>query len=122
MDEISKNIVESLYSLTDMTAIVSDTDKILAAKGTRAKELVGKDISKELQKRIEERKAEVFNGEKATFALTKDGDGFLSQAVVPVVAGGDVLGAVILGDERRQIDLIRLKLSMLAADLIARQF
>ena len=123
MDDISKTVVESLNALTEMTAIVSDTDRVLAAKGARAKEFLSKDISRELQKTIDERSIKSFDEATGKLIITKDGDSFLSETVVPIVSEGDVLGSVILGSDRGgAIDGVRVKLASLAADLIARQF
>ena len=123
VEDIIKTVAESLYSVTEMNVVISNTDSIVAVKGKQAKELSDKSISPELIRLIGERRTVVFDGFEESVSLTTDGDRFKKQIIVPVICEGDALGAVILGDDREgAIDVGFIKLAMLSADFIARQF
>ena len=123
IEDTVKTVVESLYSVTEMNAVICNTDGVVAVKGKSAKDLINKSLSEELLKVIEERKAVICDGNTAgNVVLTRDGDRFSKQIIVPIVSDGDALGAVIVGDEKDgAIDVGYLKMAMLAADFIARQ-
>ena len=123
VEDIIKTVAESLYSVTEMNVVISNTDSIVAVKGKQAKEFSDKSISPELIRLIGERRTVVFDGSEESVSLTADGDRFKKQIIVPVICEGDALGAVILGDDREgAIDVGFIKLAMLSADFIARQF
>ena len=123
ISDISDSVVDALYSQSEMTALVVDFDNVVAVKGKGAKELAGKRVSSKLVDAITERKT-VFSGagDGGAIPLTEDGINYKNQVIVPIISGGDALGAVIIGDDRDEpVDAVRIKMTMLAADLIARQ-
>lgn len=123
IEDIIKNVADSLYTLTEMNVVVCGTDKVLAARGKGAKDLLDKDISEELSAAIADRRT-VFSddGGKEDLPVTADGRGFKKQIIVPLISEGDALGALVLGDDYEQnIDAGFLKMTMLAAEFIGRQ-
>ncbi len=99
IENVASDIAESLYVVTERTAIICDKEKIVSAKGNKSKELLGKEVSDEIKDMIEKRKSFASNvaENNAEIPLTKGGEiKFPCMAVVPVMAGGDTFGAVIL--------------------------
>lgn len=124
IENVAVDIAESLYAVNERTAIICDKEKIVSVKGNKSKELFGKDISDDLKDMIEKRKSFVSGVTEANaeIALTKSGEvKFPCMAVVPIIAEGDVLGAVILaGGEEQRISNGEIKSVRTASEYLAR--
>lgn len=100
LENFAELVTESLYTVNECTAILCDNEKIVSVKGSGSKELCGKLISEEVANLIEERKSYVGGN---SVAIAQDGDGqFASVVIVPILAGGDVFGAIILGNPTKE--------------------
>ena len=95
VERFSEGTAKSLHDQSGYLCAISDTDNILHAAGAGRKGLVGHAVS------------------EAT-----------AQLIVPIVAGGDCLGAVILLSEETGavMEPSCVKLARLTADIIASQF
>lgn len=124
IENVAVDIAESLYAVNERTAIICDKEVIVSAKGNKSKELIGKDISLDLKQMIEQRKSFVSNvaENNAETTLTKGGEiKFPCVVVVPVVANGDTLGAVILaGGEEQKMANGEIKSVRTASEYLAR--
>jgi AbrB family transcriptional regulator (stage V sporulation protein T) len=98
IERVAGQYAETLAAATGHTVLVCDNDSVMAAGGPGKKEYIGKSVSAELYKAFLARKNLVLNKTSdALLPVTKDGGGDAgSQAVAPVLAGGDVFGGVVL--------------------------
>lgn len=126
LENFSKATARSLHDLSGKLAVICDTDGVLYAYGDGKKELDGKPISAELEKLMKERRSYVANAAESGDVLPiVDGDeGVTAQMIVPVVSGGDCLGAVVLlsKTEGAKMEAGDVSLARLAADILAHQF
>ena len=104
-----------------------DTDGVLFACGEGKRDFSGKTLSPEIDKLLKERKSYVASEADGgtLIPITVPGDtNFSAQIVVPVVSGGDCLGAVALlyKEAGARVDADAVKLVRLTAEILANQF
>ena len=102
-------------------------DNILHAFGAGRKALLGHAVSDEITELMAARRshlASLAEGGRILPVVRDAESAFTAQLVVPIVAGGDCLGAVILLSEEAGaiMEASCVKLARLTADIIASQF
>ena len=118
LSNFAEDYAEALSKGTEHTAAICDEDTVIAAAGAHKKELLKKEISEALKMLIKDRKK--YHGGEGIVAV--DGSGLAVQAAYPIIANGDVGGAVLLintsGDAANDADI---KLVLSAAEFLGRQ-
>lgn len=127
IERFAEGTAKSLNSLSGLLALVADTDGVLVAAGNGRKEFAGKRISGGLDRLMQERKSYVANLAEGgdVVPVCEEEEGLVTaQTVVPVVSGGDCLGAVVLlsTEQGARIDANSCRLAQLAASILANQF
>ena len=127
VERFSEGTAKSLHDQSGYLCAISDTDNILHAAGAGRKGLVGHAVSDELTELMAARRshgASLAEGGRI-LPVVREGEGeATAQLIVPIVAGGDCLGAVILLSEETGavMEPSCVKLARLTADIIASQF
>lgn len=101
----SKQYAEALgYTLGHIVCIV-DRDQIISATGSQKKELVGKQISKALEQKINNRESVYYpNVDKETIPLYVGEEGrYTAMIIQPIISEGDAIGAVILCSKEEKV-------------------
>ncbi|MFR1984135.1 MAG: stage V sporulation T C-terminal domain-containing protein [Christensenellaceae bacterium] len=124
---LQRSAVKSLNDLSGKLAMICDTDEILCACGEGKKELDGKNLSEEMDKILKERRSYIANAAEGGDILpitSSREEGITAQVIVPIVAGGDCLGAVAVlsREEGAKLDNNVMNLVRLTADILANQF
>ncbi len=127
LEKFSEGTTRSLSDLSGYLAVISDTDEVLFASGDGRKEFAKKHISEHLEKIMRDRRSYIANvSEGGVVVPIAEGADFNATAeiIVPIVAGGDCLGAVTLltDKEGEKMENGALKLCRLTADILANQF
>ena len=127
LERFSEATVKSLNDLSGKLAMICDTDEILCACGEGKKELDGKNLSEEMDKILKERRSYIANATEGGDILpitSSREEGITAQVIVPIVAGGDCLGAVAVlsREEGAKLDNNVMNLVRLTADILANQF
>lgn len=106
-----------------LTAFVADCDRILAASGAGKRELAERSVSRPLERIMEGRKPYLSEGDAEQALLPCEGTQRTLLCVWPIIAAGDVLGAVgLLTDDRTQTpDAAQQKAVAVAAAFLAKQ-
>ena len=100
---------------------IADRDTFIAVAGAPRKHLLNKQISRNVENVITERKMAVCNG---PCYLTSDEDiSYQSAIIAPIVTSGDAVGAVILASKNSQVQMgdLETKLAETAAGFLGRQ-
>lgn len=123
----AQSVAEGIKETTEKDCIIVDKDQVVYATGTSKKELVGKDISYQLEKVIDEKKSLVLSktdGGSVVPVVNGDTLNTENQIIVPVMTGGDVFGGIILfdADKENRFNCSDVKLVSLGATFIAKQF
>ena len=111
VNTLAAQLAEVLSRQFALTAFVCDRDRILAVSGSGRRELADRSISQPLEKLMEARKPYQSPGNPEKTLLPCEGAPRVLLCAAPVLAGGDVTGAV-LGRHRQ-------KFAALAASLDA---
>ncbi len=127
LERFSKATARSLNDLSGKLAVICDTDGILHAYGDGKKELDGKNLSQDMERILRERRSYIANaidGGDVIPLTSSPEEPFTAQVIVPIVSGGDCLGAVaVLSKENgAKMDGVDMNLARLTADILANQF
>lgn len=123
LSSFAGDYVQSLSAASGRVAVISDTDQIIAASGA-GKKIVGKSISKKLEKAIKTREvvcAQSTDNDFIDIADVKEKE-FSSEYITPVISNGDAVGSVILlgKDSDSFFSEGQIKLVQCASDFIGR--
>lgn len=116
---------ESMAQTTGMTVCITDRDQVIAVAGGPKKELLQKNISRQLEHAINERETIVAGKDDKQFVpVTADEvEGVTAEVIAPIICEGDAIGAVaLLGrDARTKFGETEVKLVGTAAGFLGRQ-
>ncbi|MGB9976961.1 stage V sporulation protein T [Thermovenabulum sp.] len=128
LGDFAREYAEALHDSLGHIACISDRDTVIAVSGAPKKELMEKPISSDLEAIMDERKTVLISktSEKEYIKITQDEDGkvrYTSQVVVPIIAEGDPIGAVILLSKEPNVAMgeLEVKVAETAAGFLARQ-
>ena len=94
---------------------ICDQDQVIAASGPESKKYQGKQLSKDMEKRLFDR--DFFPEGSAYYPVTED-DTHTEQIIVPVISSGDSIGAVCFLSTKRTSSLGEAEQKV--ADMVAR--
>ncbi|MBE7086471.1 MAG: AbrB/MazE/SpoVT family DNA-binding domain-containing protein, partial [Clostridiales bacterium] len=120
LERFSKATARSLNDLSGKIAVICDTDGVLYAFGDGKKDLDGKPLSEDMDRIMRERRSYIANasegGDVIPLTNTRE-EGITAQVIVPIVSGGDCLGAVAVlsKDEGAKMDGADMNLARLTA-------
>lgn len=121
----AKEYAEALAQTTGMISCITDHDQVVAAAGLGSKELLGKEISKQLEEIIGERMGKCLNlNDRGKIPVTYDQkDIQMSQVIQPIICAGDAIGSVMLmgKSEKDQMGQAEKMLVQTAAGFLGRQ-
>lgn len=104
IDDLAQNLVDSVFSVLKFNAIVTDTNNIIAASSKIKKQVLNANISDYLISLIDRR--ESFNEQHMKkFCITEDFSVECSYCVNPIILNGDVIGLLIIYNEKSNIDV-----------------
>ncbi|MGL5437489.1 MAG: stage V sporulation protein T [Lachnospiraceae bacterium] len=116
---------EAMAQATGLMVCITDRDQIITVAGGPKKELIQKNISRQLESLINERETVVAKREEKTFVpiTTEEIEGVTVEAVMPIISEGDAIGAVALlsRDAKAKFGDTELKLVSTAAGFLGRQ-
>ncbi|MBS7304001.1 MAG: stage V sporulation protein T [Lachnospiraceae bacterium] len=124
MSTFAKQYAESLAQVSGHIALITDRDQFIAVSGGM-KNLLSKNISNELEDKIEKRQAVLSGrGERGFIAVAEDDGGeYVQEAICPIISEGDVIGSVILlnNDSKKKMGEVEQKLIQSASGFLGRQ-
>ncbi len=123
----AEGTAKSLSEQSGLLAVITDSDVVLAADGSGKKGLAGKTVSEKVTEIMQSRRSYLASRAEGgdVVPVTTDEDTMpAAQIIVPIVAGGDCLGCVMLlsSEEGFILESAHVKLARLTADIIAGQF
>lgn len=123
----AEGVAESIGQVMGKECYIADTDAIVYVSDNRLKEYVGKSISQQTEKYIKERKTVLLckSDGGTVFSICKGDDGqWENMIIVPIVAGCDCYGAVVVCDRDKsaRFSTSDVKFVSLGATFISKQF
>jgi len=122
----AKDYAETLSQTSGHITCIVDKDQIIAVSGSTnsKKEFLDKNISSDLEKAINQRNVLSANRNEANFIPVLEEDDpstYSNQYIAPIIAEGDVLGAVLLLSPDKKMGEVEGKLASSAASFLGRQ-
>lgn len=125
MGNFAQTYVESLAQISRSFVCITDTEQIIAAAGPGKKDFLEQPITRQLREAIVRRENfHAQSGEKRFLKVTPEQeDGYLSQAVSPVICEGDAIGAVVIQtkDKNSLVNETEMKLASCASLFLGKQ-
>ena len=109
---------------TGVIAIITDREKVIAASGGAGKALVGENISRRLERILDDRDEQLPVSERNRFIPVADGMAEEGEQIFSVIrSGGEIVGAVFLQskDGRRKMGELERKITAIAAEFLGKQ-
>ena len=123
MNTFARQYAESLCQVSGHVAVITDRDQIIAVSGG-FKTILGKDLSRELEDKLEHRETLVASRNEKGFIplIQEDMEEFCSEVISPIICEGDVIGAVILitANERVRMGEVERKLVQSASGFLGK--
>ena len=120
----AKEYAESLAQTAGHITCIVDKDQIIAVSGGGKKEFFEKHISPEMENCINRRTALIAERNDSNFVpvLEDDSpDSYNHQLIVPIIAEGDAMGAIIFLSKDQKMGEVEGKLAQTAAGFLGRQ-
>lgn len=127
LSEFASDYAETLAKTTGHIACITDKDTVIAVSGGSKKEFLEQNISKELEKVMDEREIYASNkNNDVSIPITKNDNQdrkFNSQVIYPIISQGDVIGSVILlsKEQNKKMNETELKVAQSAAGFLSSQ-
>lgn len=125
IDNFAKQYAESLAQVSGYKVIISDRDQIIAVAGGAKRDMIGKNISNDLENLINERDNLTTEGGHVRAIPIYEGqdEPMEFQVVYPIICEGDIIGSVIImgKDEKQNVSATEQKLAGVAASFLGRQ-
>ncbi len=127
LDKFSEATARTLSDLSGLLTVIADTDEILSAVG-EGKRGLGRHLSREMDRVLRERRSYLADRSDGGAVLPvtegEETDAYYAQLIIPIVSGGDCLGAVVLLSVKEgvKIENASIKLAQLTAEMLANQF
>lgn len=126
LNEFAGEFIESAYSILGDSAIVTDTDQVVAVSGGSKREYLDKRISPEVEKIIQGKSIKLMYDAEAVQAITNEESenrDYKSQVIVPIISQGDPIGSVIFfsRDQEHKLGEMEIKTAEIAAHFLAKQ-
>ena len=125
LSEFATGYAETLAKTTGHIALIADRDQCIAAAGSGNKQLLGKNLSKEMEEKMNARETICASrGELGYVPITEDEtEGYWHEVMIPILAQGDIIGAVVLlaNDENNPMSEVEVKLAQSAAGFLGKQ-
>jgi len=114
---------EVLYKAAGVPVVVCDRDHVIAVAGIPKKELIERRASVQLEEIMEQRKSFAFSTQDGKKLQPVEGSDRLALVASPILAAGDVAGAVILiaSDTSASAGETEIKLISVAASFLGKQ-
>lgn len=116
---------DSMAQSTGMMVCITDRDQIIAVAGGPKRDLLQKNISRQLEHAIHERETIVASRDDKQFVpiASEEIEGVTAQVLAPIICEGDAIGsvAILSRDAKQKPGDVELKLVNTAAGFLGRQ-
>lgn len=119
LEDFSQVFTDSIYAFLKHNIIITDTDEIIAVSGDLKKELMGKEISDELEDHIVRRDSMLESFQKDIQIINDDAYNG-SYTMSTIVANGDAVGLVLIFSEQERLTESDKKIVEIAANFLSK--
>jgi len=123
LGEFAKEYADSLSETLGHITLITDRDVVIAAGGPSKKDFLEKAVAIEVERAMENRQT-IVNEQSGEYEVTRDRTEQLgSRVIVPIVSGGDPIGAVMIlsRDDKVRMGELETKMAETAAGFLGKQ-
>ena len=119
----SSAYVETLSTVTNYIAIVTDKDSVIAVSGIAKKDLLEQPITENLEKIIDKREIFIGNSDNFIPIVSKKDIESYPEIIVPIISYSEVIGSIILlnKDKSKNISDTETQIAKIAANFLGTQ-
>lgn len=124
LTEFAQQYVEAISQSLGLPVAITDRDTVIAVAGMPKKDLLGKELHRDLESVINDRGAVVAQKDEQKFVRITDSDPECEgQVIQTIISEGDAVGAVvvIVRDRGHRIGEIEQKAAVIAATFLGKQ-
>ncbi|WP_310604111.1 stage V sporulation protein T [Anaerosporobacter sp.] len=125
LSQFAKQYGDALSQTTGHVVFITDRDQFISVSGTNKKDIVGKQISKDLENVVNERESVSAASADKTFIRvgSEEDNEYTAEVISPIICEGDAIGAVIILTKDAKIKLgdTEVKLAAAASNFLGRQ-
>lgn len=99
LGDFAKEYAESLFQALNRVALICDKDTVIAVSGGSKKEYLERPIHEDVERCMHDREKLVISAGQGDMQGIIDGDDpsrYTAQVIVPILAAGDAIGAVMM--------------------------
>lgn len=119
IEDISKELVDIINNNINKNIFITDRDKFIAASGNLRKKYIDKNISKYLEKVMNDRKI-VLENTKHEIELLDNIKDFLSYIICPIIMNGDAIGLLLILSEKDDISISDEKIAYVTTQFLGK--
>ncbi len=119
LKDVAEEVAESIYSITKKNVLITNTDAFLSISGSLKKDYLKQPLSEKIIKIMQDRK-EIFQPEITDVEIA---DGKIEKASYifsPIIAGGDVVGAIMMLSQKGEVTESDLEATKIVANFLAK--
>ncbi len=128
LSAMAKEYADSIHETLDLTILIMDRDSVIAVSGAAEKDFLGKSMGRIVEQAMDERKSRVkaygdnenSRGDIVAEDLGDDKYNFSNVLIMPIIAQGDPIGAVVICGNA-QLGDTEIKVAQSAAGVLSRQ-
>jgi len=120
----AREYADSLSQSAGHITCIVDKDQIIAVSGGAKRELLDKNISAAMEKTINNRSTVISSRNESSFVPLLEDDAesvYNHELITPIVAEGDVLGAIVFLSADKKMGDVESKLAQTAAGFLGKQ-
>lgn len=121
LGQFAEEYAEALYETLGTPAMISDRDEMIAASGVSKKEYLKRQLAPDIEDVIASRETKVEKLEKTVEFVVGQIEQVKSYCIVPIIAAGDMIGAVYLFSKVHFLGEAEEKAATTAANFLAKQ-
>lgn len=121
LGQFATEYVETLYEVLGTPALISDRDEMIAVSGLSKKEYVNRQLAPDVEEIMAGRKVVIEKLEKSIEWVPGQVEQVKSYCIAPIIADGDVIGAVYLLSKVHFVGETEQKAAETAAHFLAKQ-
>lgn len=119
LKDVAVSITEAIHLITKKNVLITNTDSFVAISGNMKKEYIDKPISGQLNKAMHDRK-EIFQSSVTDLEMSEDKTEEVSYGICPIIAGGDVVGVVMLLSKKEDMTENDFQIIKIVASFLAK--
>ena len=95
LDDFAAQLCETMSRSTGAICAVTDRDSVIAVAGGAKRELLGKNLSPQLEQIMEQRSIYQYRSGQERLPVSESTGQYAAAVAAPILCGGDVLGLVL---------------------------